>query len=87
MATDVREHLRKMIDTLADDDIEEARDALSRFAAGNPIQSRDAFGAWLVESGLVRRQPGVLGAAAAERTERLTIAGEPASKTLVDERR
>ena len=35
MATDVREHLRKMIDTLADDDLEEARDALSRFAAGN----------------------------------------------------
>ncbi|MAF10525.1 hypothetical protein CMK11_08735 [Candidatus Poribacteria bacterium] len=87
MPTDLREHLREIIDALADEDLAEARDALSRLAADRGSGSRDAFGKWLVESGLMRRQPHPSVGARAARTERLTIPGEPASKTLVDERR
>ncbi len=87
MATDLREDLKLAVDRLHNDDLERACELLRQLGAAREAEGEQAFAAWLVESGLVRRLPQLSDGDPIERTPLLRISGEPVSKTLLDERR
>jgi hypothetical protein len=86
MATATRAELRQLVEQLADEELDAARDALQRLGKRYDAQEVSAYHLRLVAEGIIDRLPDPDAAARVRPFTPIRVEGKPVSETLIEDR-
>ncbi len=87
MATTTRGELRLLVEQLADEELDAARDALRRLAKRYDDRDIPEYHRRLLEEGIIDRIPDPNGPRRGRRFKPIRIKGKPVSETIIEDRR
>ena len=87
MATATRGELRLLVEQLADEELDAARDALQRLAKRYDDQDIPEYHRRLLEAGVIDRIPDPHNARRGRPFTPIRIKGKPVSETIIEDRR